>query len=74
MSVRRWVGDLMMDKAPETEKSLREDLVRTHFPIIGERYLEAGRVRRGLIGAAPSLLFPIRDLVDFAVVYFGEVL
>ena len=46
----------------------------THFPIVGERYLEAGRVRRGLIGAAPSLLFPIRDLVDFAVVYFGEVL
>ncbi len=46
----------------------------THFPVIGEEYLSAGRARRGRIGDAESTLFPMRDLVDFAVGYFDDVL
>ena len=46
----------------------------TRFPVIGERYLAAGRTRRGRVGEAPSVLCPMRDLVDFAVTYFNEVL
>jgi aminoglycoside 3-N-acetyltransferase len=46
----------------------------THFPIIGEQYVSSRRVRLGSIGEAQSLLFPIRDLVDFAVEYFEDVL
>lgn len=42
----------------------------THFPIVGDRYLETGDVRRGLVGRAPSLLFSMRSLVTFAVPYF----
>ncbi len=45
-----------------------------HFPIVGEKYLSAGRAQRGSIGEAPSTLFPMRDLVDFAVRYFDAVL
>ena len=46
----------------------------THFPIIGEQYVSLGKARRGSIGVAQSVLFPIRDLVDFAVSYFEDVL
>lgn len=46
----------------------------THFPIIGEKYVSAGRARLGSIGAARSTLFPVQDLVDFAEAYFEEVL
>ncbi len=42
----------------------------THFPIIGERYLAAGNGRLGQVGEAPCILFPMRDLVDFAKEYF----
>jgi aminoglycoside 3-N-acetyltransferase len=45
-----------------------------HFPIIGQKYLPAGRARLGPIGEAQSTLFPMRDLVDFAVTYFDAVL
>ena len=41
-----------------------------HFPIIGERYVAAGRAVYGNVGEAASSLFPMRDLVDFAVDYF----
>jgi aminoglycoside 3-N-acetyltransferase len=41
-----------------------------YFPEIGERYMAEGRARRGSIGEAPSLLFPMRDLVAFARRYF----
>jgi len=41
-----------------------------HFPIIGERYVVAGKAVRGKVGEAPCSLFPMRDLVDFAVDYF----
>jgi len=41
-----------------------------HFPIIGERYVAAGRAVRGKVGEAPCSLFPMRDLADFAVDYF----
>jgi len=46
----------------------------THFPVIGQEYVAAGRARQGAIGDAPSLLFPLRDLVDLAVRYFEKVL
>jgi aminoglycoside 3-N-acetyltransferase len=46
----------------------------THFPIIGERFISAGRARLGTIGKAESILFPMRDLVDFARTYFEQVL
>ncbi|MEE9229538.1 MAG: AAC(3) family N-acetyltransferase [Acidobacteriota bacterium] len=46
----------------------------THFPVIGENYVSAGRAKLGSIGEAESVLFPMRDLVDFAVPYFESVL
>ena len=46
----------------------------THFPVIGQRYLEAGRAKLGTIGDARSVLFSMRDLVEFAVEYFEAVL
>lgn len=46
----------------------------THFPILGREYVAEGRVRQGLIGDARSALFRMRDLVDFARVYFARVL
>ena len=46
----------------------------THFPAIGHGYASAGGGRRGLIGDARSVLFPMRDMVDFAVSWFGDVL
>ena len=44
----------------------------THFPAIGEEYVAAGRATAGSIGDAPSLLFPMQDLVEFAVAYFDR--
>ena len=44
----------------------------THFPAIGHEYASAGGVRRGLIGDARSMLFPMRGLVDFAVSWFRD--
>lgn len=46
----------------------------THFPIIGQEYLSAGRANPGSVGNARSVLFSMRDLVDFAVRYFEAVL
>ncbi len=46
----------------------------THFPAIGEAYLAAESARRGRVGEAPATLFPMRDLVTFAVGYFERVL
>lgn len=46
----------------------------THFPILGERYLSAGRRATGTVGDARSTLFPMRDLVELAVGYFESVL
>ena len=46
----------------------------THFPVIGQGYVAEGDVRRGRIGDAESMLFPMRDLVDFAVRYFDDAL
>lgn len=46
----------------------------THFPVIGQRYVAAGRARLGSVGDAQSVLFPMRDLVEFAVAYFEHVL
>ena len=45
-----------------------------HFPVVGKRFVEAGRVRAGQIGNARSMLFSTRELVDFAEGYFREAL
>ena len=45
-----------------------------HFPVVGRKYGSSEVVRKGKIGDAESLLFPMRGLVDFAVRYFDEVL
>lgn len=41
-----------------------------HFPVVGDMFLAAGRVKRARIGNAEALLFSTRDLVDFAEAYF----
>ncbi len=46
----------------------------THFPIIGREYISTGGVQHGLVGDAPSMLFPMSGLVDFAVKYFQGIL
>ena len=46
----------------------------THFPIVGQRFVERGQVHSGKVGGADALLFPTRALVDFAESYFREVL
>ena len=46
----------------------------THFPTVGEEFATEERSRRGRIGDAPSVLFPMRSLVDHAVRYFERVL
>jgi aminoglycoside 3-N-acetyltransferase len=46
----------------------------THFPVIGERYVAAGRVKSGGIGDANATLFPMRDVVDFAIAYMHAAL
>ena len=45
-----------------------------HFPAVGQQYVTEEGVRRGRIGDASSVLFPMRSLVQFAVRYFKEVL
>ena len=46
----------------------------THFPIVGQRFVDRGQVRSGNVGTADTLLFSTRALVDFAGSYFREVL
>jgi aminoglycoside 3-N-acetyltransferase len=46
----------------------------THFPIVGQRFVDRGGVRSGKVGQADALLFSTRALVDFAAGYFREVL
>jgi aminoglycoside 3-N-acetyltransferase len=46
----------------------------THFPIVGERFVAAGKARLGTIGEADSVLMSMRDLVDFSRAYFEHVL
>jgi len=45
-----------------------------HFPVVGAQFAEQGSVRRGQVGGAAAMLFPTRELVDFAKVYFARVL
>lgn len=45
-----------------------------HFPEVGKRFVETARMSAGRIGSAHSMLFSTRELVDFAEVYFREVL
>ena len=44
------------------------------FPLIGDKYVGAGRPKLGSIGQADSRLFPMKDLVGFATRYFAEAL
>ena len=46
----------------------------THFPLVGQRFVDRGQVRSGTVGGAAALLFSTRALVDFAEGYFREVL
>lgn len=46
----------------------------THFPVIGKEYVCSDRAKQVHIGDAASTLFPMRDLVDFAVTYFEAAL
>lgn len=45
-----------------------------HFPEVGKRFVESGRVRSGNIDGARNMLFSTRELVDFAEGYFREAL
>lgn len=46
----------------------------THFPIVGGRFVAAGKARLGTIGEADSVLLSMRDLVDFSRAYLEQVL
>ena len=46
----------------------------THFPIVGQRFVERGQVRSGKSAAPMRCCSPTRALVDFAERYFREVL
>lgn len=46
----------------------------THFPVVGQRFLEQEHVRLGTVGQAQAMLFSTRTLVDFAEEYFRAVL
>jgi aminoglycoside 3-N-acetyltransferase len=46
----------------------------THFPIVGQRFIDRGQVRSGRVGLAAALFFSTRALVDFAAGYFREAL
>ena len=45
-----------------------------HFPIIGDSFVSTGEVRSANVGEAPTTLFPVRALVDFAVEYLERAL
>jgi len=61
--VRVWVEKISM----ATDDS-------THFPIVGQRFVDGGHVRSGKVGNGDALLFSTRALVDFAAGYFREAL
>jgi aminoglycoside 3-N-acetyltransferase len=61
--VRVWVEKLSMG----TDNS-------THFPVVGQRFVDRGHVRAGRVGNADALFFSTRALVDYAEGYFREVL
>jgi len=46
----------------------------THFPVVGQQFLQTGSVRTGAVGAADAMFFQTRSLVDFAEAYFARVL
>ena len=46
----------------------------THFPVIGARYLAAGRATEATVGEAKAVYVRMRDLVEFARDYFDRVL
>jgi len=44
----------------------------THFPKIGEMFLNEKCVKKGKIGEANSTMFPAKTMVDFGKKYFDE--
>ena len=44
----------------------------TLFPVLGEEYISNYSVLEGLVGDAKTMLFPMRDLVEFAQKFFKE--
>lgn len=46
----------------------------THFPVVGEQFVNSGRVLTGKLGNASCMLFPMQALVDFAMMYFKKAL
>ena len=72
----------MMSRLPIVENGVRVWVEKismatddsTHFPIVGQRFVDGGHVRSGKVGNADALLFSTRALVDFAAGYFREVL
>lgn len=51
----------------DTGEPVVEGLADNYFATITEEFLSSGRGRRGLIGAAPSVLLPARELVAFGI-------
>ena len=45
-----------------------------HFLVVGAQFIETGAVRTARVGNAVAMLFPTRQLVDFAETYFRRVL
>lgn len=43
-----------------------------HFPVVGKQFVAATTIRAATIGAATSMLFSTRDLVNFAESYFAR--
>ncbi len=41
-----------------------------HFPTVGRQFIEARQIMNHRVGNADSMLFPTRELVDFARSYF----
>jgi aminoglycoside 3-N-acetyltransferase len=50
------------------------DHLNTHFPLVGEQFLPAGRASTGRVGRAHCILASCRDVVDFAKEYLSEAL
>jgi hypothetical protein len=46
----------------------------THFPIVGQRFVDRGHVRSGKVGNADARFFSTRALGDFAAAYVRDVL
>ena len=68
-------------KIPVSENSLRSwltvqdvgDDLNTHFPVIGKKFIEEGKISQSKIGKALCGLMSSKELVDFSVNYFKSI-